>query len=123
MILLYAQTGEISPEQLEFLVENLEEEWPDDRDYYISRDLLKILENAGADTELLALLERALGDRDEVDILWMDTEATDDSSYRDLDQDWDHEHVYDQTGAITHPDGTPHDHDHEHGQGGAPHAH
>jgi hypothetical protein len=131
MLLLYAQAGEISPEQLEFLVDNLEEEWPDDRDYYINRDLLKILENAGADIQLLALLERCLGDRDEVDILWMDTEATDDSLYRDLDADWDHDHIYSQGGEHTHSHEpgqqhshaaeTEHDHmhedEHEHGPG------
>ena len=113
MLLLYSQAGEISPEQLDFLTEQLEEEWPDDRDYFINRDMLKILEDAGADSELLALLQRCLGDRDEVDILWMDTEATSDDMYRDLDwDDWDHDHIYGEGGEITHPDGVGPNHAH-----------
>jgi hypothetical protein len=117
MLLLYAQAGEITPEQLDFLTEQLEEEWPDDRDYFINRDMLKILENAGADSELLALLERCLGDRDEVDILWMDTEGMDDSMYRDLDWDWDHEHYYGPAGEISHPPGVDPNHEHAPGEG------
>jgi hypothetical protein len=118
MLLLYAQAGEITQEQLDFLTEQLEEEWPDDRDYFISRDMMKILENAGADPELLALLDRCLGNRDEVDILWMDTEGmtgTDDSAYRDLDWDlnWDHEHTYGPAGEVIHPEGVDPNHHRE----------
>jgi processive 1,2-diacylglycerol beta-glucosyltransferase len=74
MILLYTQVGELSEEQLDFLVDNLEEEWPEDRDYYINRAMLEILKQRGADAALLHILEQALGNRDEVDILWVDTD-------------------------------------------------
>jgi hypothetical protein len=74
MILLYAQVGEISEEQLDMLVDNLEEEWPEDRDYYINRAMIDMLKTRGADSVLLHLLSEALGNRDEVDILWVDTE-------------------------------------------------
>jgi hypothetical protein len=74
MILLYAQVGELSEEQLDFLVDNLEEEWPEDRDYYINRDMLETLKQRGADATLLQMLTQALGNRDEVDILWVDTD-------------------------------------------------
>lgn len=74
MILLYAQVGEISEEQLEVLVDNLEEEWPEDRDYYINRAMIETLKQRGSDDVLIHLLEQALGNRDEVDILWVDTE-------------------------------------------------
>jgi hypothetical protein len=117
MFLLYRQVGELLPDQLDFLVEHLEEEWPDDRDYFINRDLLKILEGQGADPALLTILQEALGERDEVDILWLDTEAQDDSMFIDLDQqDWDHEHIYGAGGELLHADGTSHgpDHDHDH---------
>ena len=73
MILLYAQVGELSEEQLDFLVDNLEEEWPEDRDYYISREMLETLKQRGADSTLVHMLTQALGQRDEVDILWVDT--------------------------------------------------
>ena len=74
MILLYAQAGEISEDQLDFLIDNLEEEWTDDRDYYINRTMLKVLGERGADANLIRLLTEALGDREEVEILWVDTE-------------------------------------------------
>jgi processive 1,2-diacylglycerol beta-glucosyltransferase len=74
MILLYSQVGELSEEQLDFLVDNLEEEWPEDRDYYINRPMLDLLKQRGADATLVHLLTQALGDRDEVDILWIDTD-------------------------------------------------
>ena len=36
MIRLYAYVGELSEDELDFLIDNLEEEWSDDRDYYIN---------------------------------------------------------------------------------------
>jgi hypothetical protein len=81
MILLYSQVGEINEEQLDFLIDNLEEEWPEDRDYFINRPMLEMLKSRGADALLVHLLTEALGNRDEVDILWVDTdelEAEDD---------------------------------------------
>jgi processive 1,2-diacylglycerol beta-glucosyltransferase len=74
MILLYSQVGELSEEQLDFLVDNLEEEWPEDRDYFINRPMLDMLKQRGADPGLLRMLTQALGNREEVDILWVDTE-------------------------------------------------
>jgi hypothetical protein len=74
MILLYAQVGELSEEQLDFLIDNLEEEWSDDRDYYLNREMVNMLQTRGADPKLIQLLQQALGDKDEVDILWVDTE-------------------------------------------------
>ena len=74
MILLYSQVGEISEDQLDFLIDNLEEEWPEDRDYYINKAMLDMLSQRGADANLIRLLSDALGGREEVDILWVDTE-------------------------------------------------
>ena len=62
--------GQISDEQLKFLVEQLEEEHDEDQDYYIDRDTLELLSDNGADPELLALLEKAIGDDDSMDIAW-----------------------------------------------------
>jgi hypothetical protein len=74
MILLYAQVGELSEQQLDFLIDNLEEEWSDDRDYFLNREMVNMLQSRGADENLIRLLQQALGDKDEVDILWVDTE-------------------------------------------------
>jgi hypothetical protein len=62
--------GEISDKQLAFLVEQLEEEHEEDEDYFIDRDTLELLSDNGADPELLAMLEKAIGDDDSMDIAW-----------------------------------------------------
>jgi hypothetical protein len=62
--------GQISDEQLAFLVEQLEEEHDDDTDYHIDRETLELLSDNGADPELLAMLEKAIGDDDSMTIVW-----------------------------------------------------
>ena len=61
------EIGTIDDKQLQFLVSQLEEEHDDDKDYFIDRDTLELLSDNGADPELLALLEKGLGDDDEMD--------------------------------------------------------
>lgn len=65
-----AVIGTISEEQLRFLTDHMEEESGADRDYYIDRATVDLLEEAGADPALLSLLRRAVGTRGEVDIEW-----------------------------------------------------
>lgn len=67
--------GQISDEQLAFLVEQLEEEHDEDQDYYIDRDTLELLSDNGIDHELLGMLEKAMGDDDSMDIAWDGEEA------------------------------------------------
>jgi len=62
--------GTISEEQLQFLIDQLEEEWSEDHDYAISRMLLDYFKSRGADEDLVSLLESALGDRNEIEIVW-----------------------------------------------------
>jgi hypothetical protein len=62
--------GTISDAQLKFLVEQLEEEHEEDEDYYIDRETLEVMADNGADPELLALLEKGMGDDDQMDIAW-----------------------------------------------------
>lgn len=62
--------GEISDKQLAFLVEQLEEEHDEDQDYFVDRETLELLSDNGADPELLGMLEKAMGDDDEMDIAW-----------------------------------------------------
>lgn len=62
--------GQITDEQLAFLVEQLEEEHDDDTDYYLDRDTLELLSDNGADPELLAMLEKAIGDDESMHIAW-----------------------------------------------------
>ncbi len=62
--------GTISEEQLQFLVDQLEEESSDDQDYYLNRDTVLRFEEAGADPALIALLRTALGNREEMEVRW-----------------------------------------------------
>lgn len=62
----------VSDKHLAFLVEQLEEEHEEDEDYYIDRDTIELLSDNGCDPELLAILEKGLGDDDSMDIGWED---------------------------------------------------
>jgi hypothetical protein len=64
------EIGTINDAQLKFLVEQLEEEHDDDKDYFLDRDTLELLSDNGADPDLLALLEKGMGDDDEMHIAW-----------------------------------------------------
>jgi hypothetical protein len=62
--------GNINDDQLKFLVEQLEEEHDEDEDYYVDRDTIEVMSDNGGDPELIALLEKAMGDDDQMDIAW-----------------------------------------------------
>ena len=62
--------GQISEEQLQYLIDHLEEEWLEDQDYAITPLLLQVFEEQGADPLLVSLLRDALGERDEMEIAW-----------------------------------------------------
>jgi len=65
-----ALIGTISAEELQFMIDQLEEENPADQDYWLNRETLEIFKEQGADAHLLALLETAMGGRDEMEIVW-----------------------------------------------------
>lgn len=62
--------GQISEEQLQFLVDQMEEEFMEDQDYAITPMTLTYFEGLNADPHLLGLLKQGLGERDEVAIRW-----------------------------------------------------
>ncbi len=62
--------GTISEEQLQFLIDNLEEEYAEDQDYYINQITLDMFEERGIDAGLLKLLREALGTRESMEIVW-----------------------------------------------------
>jgi processive 1,2-diacylglycerol beta-glucosyltransferase len=62
--------GTITDAQLQFLIDQLEEESADDTDYYIDHATLDLFEELGADADLLALLRQAVGTRDGLEIVW-----------------------------------------------------
>jgi hypothetical protein len=62
--------GQISEEQLQYLIDHLEEEWLEDQDYAITPLLLQVFDEQGADPVLVSLLRDALSGRDEMEIVW-----------------------------------------------------
>lgn len=63
--------GQIGEGQLRFLMDQLEEESTQDRDYYISQDELDVLQESGADEVLLQVLRAALAGRQEAEIRYV----------------------------------------------------
>ena len=68
-----AFVGTITEAQLQFLMDQLEEESTEDTDYYINQATLDLFEERGADADLLALLRQALGTREDIEIEWSQT--------------------------------------------------
>ena len=62
--------GQIDEKELQFLIDELEEESLEDQDYYLNRDMIEALAKKGGDKPLIKLLTGALGDRDGVEIRW-----------------------------------------------------
>lgn len=62
--------GEINETELRSLTNLLEEESAEDRDYYITGDTIDYLATNGADAALVALLRKAVGEQDGVEIRW-----------------------------------------------------
>ena len=62
--------GAITEDQLQFLQDNLEEEWSEDQDYAITPMLVDYFEGQGADPNLLTLLKDSIAWREEIEITW-----------------------------------------------------
>lgn len=65
-----AWIGTITEDNLQFLIDQLEEESGEDQDYYINETTLDIFEQGGADKALVSLLRGALNGRTEMEIRW-----------------------------------------------------
>jgi processive 1,2-diacylglycerol beta-glucosyltransferase len=65
--------GTLTQEELRYLIAELEEEDSEDQDYYIDRASLDWFEEHGADADLMAMLRKALGDREGMDVRWAKT--------------------------------------------------
>jgi hypothetical protein len=65
--------GQISEADLQMLMDALEEESLDDRDYYIDGPTIELLEQRGASSSLLDLLRDALGPGEGVEVRWEKT--------------------------------------------------
>lgn len=65
--------GEISEAELQYLIDQMEEESMQDRDYSITNMEIAYFEQQGADPHLVDLLRDALGDDNELIIIWSRT--------------------------------------------------
>lgn len=65
-----ALLGEISESDVECLVDVLEEEDSKDVDYFIDDATIDILEEYAASAELLALLRKAIGTSEGIEVRW-----------------------------------------------------
>ncbi len=62
--------GTITESQLQFLIDQLEEEDSEDTDYYINQATIEMFEQEGADPQLLSTLRKCLGKREDMEIRW-----------------------------------------------------
>jgi len=62
--------GSIPDADFQMLVDQLEEESEEDTDYYVTAETIAMLEERGASETLVALLKRALGAAEGVDVSW-----------------------------------------------------
>lgn len=62
--------GTISQQQLQFLIDELEEEGLEDQDYAITPLLIELWESENKQPELVAMLKRVLGNREEMNLVW-----------------------------------------------------
>jgi hypothetical protein len=60
--------GEITESQLQFLIDNLEEESDDDVDYYINIPTIESFVEKGAEAGLLEVLKKGLGNKEDMEI-------------------------------------------------------
>ncbi|HEY2346971.1 MAG TPA: hypothetical protein VGH80_14020 [Xanthomonadaceae bacterium] len=67
--------GDISEGELQFLIDELEEESRHDQDYYVDAATIDFFVSRKATPHLVGLLRDALGTQDGIDIRWDDDSA------------------------------------------------
>jgi processive 1,2-diacylglycerol beta-glucosyltransferase len=60
--------GRIADEELQFLIDNLEEESLTDTDYYVNRETLALLKEKGMSEGLAKLIQSAMGGNKDIEI-------------------------------------------------------
>ena len=65
------ELGTITEDQLQFLMSEFEEESLEDNDYYLNTVTLDMLAERSTDSQLIGLLRKGLGDRQEMEIEWV----------------------------------------------------
>ena len=65
-----AELGSLTEEQLQFLIDQLEEETPEDQDYYLNPMTIDLLAERGGDEGLIERLRAAMGDQEGLEVRW-----------------------------------------------------
>jgi hypothetical protein len=60
--------GNVSDVDIQFLVEQLEEEHGADEDYFIDTSAIELLEEAGGSAVLIGVLRKAVGDSEGIEV-------------------------------------------------------
>lgn len=66
--------GRISDSELDFLIDNLEEESLTDQDYFIRKETIDDFARLGASEHLLSVLRGGMRSDDSIEIRWVDEE-------------------------------------------------
>ena len=66
-----AWLGSVTYAQLQFLINELKDEYKNGQEYLVNRDSLEILKQQGAEAALTKVIEKALGDKDKVEFYWI----------------------------------------------------
>lgn len=69
------EVGRLGREPLDFLIKRYREWEFGDNDIFILRETVEVLEEAGAPSELLDFIDKALGDADSVELRWVSDES------------------------------------------------
>lgn len=67
-----ATIGRITPEDFQFLVDQLEEESSKDADYFINAHTILMLESNGGSPGLISMLRAAVGASEGIEIAWQE---------------------------------------------------
>ncbi|MDP3087711.1 MAG: hypothetical protein Q8M99_05940 [Methylotenera sp.] len=63
--------GQISYAQLKFLNDELVAGHKNEQDYWLNHATLDLLKSRGADADLIAIMEKAMHDKDKVEFYWI----------------------------------------------------
>jgi hypothetical protein len=64
------RVAEITDEQFQFLMNNLEEESSVDEDYYFNEATIDMFKERGADEKLITILEKVISNKGEAELRW-----------------------------------------------------
>jgi hypothetical protein len=68
-----AVLGTIDEADLQLLIDQLEEEYEADTDYYITPLTIEFLEKGGGSPEFIRILKEAVGDSEGVEVVWQES--------------------------------------------------